>query len=203
MDNQIDFDVNPTDLIVPETSGTFPRQEPIYLILDLGEGAIQVETRSANLGNDFYTYYGHKRLFRLPDATDASALRVWVDEKILNMADELQDLYESHWDGNNHVAIFLNEDRADELITEISDLCTDDVPCISGHAGLWDVEEWLCPVKSDLTNEVKDMSDDDIEDKAWDLTTEAESDGVVLDGSVRDYLLRLRNEAKAQDEEAV
>ena len=201
MENKIGT-YNPTDLIIEETPDQHPRQEKICLRIDLGEGTLDVETVSKLQGNSFYVYYGHARQFNLPDGVDASALHNWVDEKILPLAEELQSIYESHWDGSNHVAIFLDEDRAEEIINEITDLCTEDnVPCLSGHAGLWDVEEWLLPVKSDLTNEVKGMSDIDLRNKAFDLSMEAKAEGVVFDGSVRDYLKRLQEEAKAQDDE--
>lgn len=190
-----------TDLIVEEAPDQHPRQQKIYLRIDLGEGTIDVETCSQLQGESFYTYYGHARQFNLPNGVDASALHDWVDEKILPLAEELQGLYKSHWDGNNHVAIFLDEDRAEELINEISDLCINDPACLSGHAGFWDVEEWFSPVKSDLTNEVKDMTEEDIQAKVWDLITEAKADGVIFDGSVRDYLIRLQEEAKAQEDE--
>lgn len=70
-----------------------------------------------------------------------------------------------------------------------------------GCWALWDVDEWLSEPREYVTPE---MTDENIAAEAHTLETDAENEGVILNGDVANFLMGVRDEIRAEmDQEYV
>jgi hypothetical protein len=134
-----------------------------------------------------------------PGVIDVDLLREDLAQggRLAGLVDRVKAGHEVVWDGNNHVGL-LGED-AQEASDKLERLLGDDDGAsiyVRDDMAVWDVAEWMEGSTADPEAILADTglppeSDPygkDVTEVAKGLRAAAESDGVYLSGSVRDYL---------------
>lgn len=150
---------------------------------------VDPETRRVSLharygsGTPMPVWHGRAVELRVPSNAVGSAIRAVVEsDECLGLLGALCDLYEgSHWDGSNHVGAWQHGDdeydRPRQDIEEQIERLFDDVPTY------WDVGDFMAPVwQQSEADEVRARlaAGETLEDVAYDIETDAESNGAHL-----------------------
>lgn len=165
-----------------------------YIELDCKTG-IMAASYNAEIGNaiPFSVYHGHDRRWGIPCLTADAANELM--EEIAPLAQRVLDGYESHWDGNNHVAALTDDAQQaeTEIEAEIETLRVDE------HNGVseWDAASWLAEWDrlDIITAKTTDEELNAMEEEA-DGTAEVEN--IVLLGTGR-WLREKRDELRDAD----
>ena len=191
-------------LIEPNYGNSYPRQMPIHLYIDPEDRTVYVDTndfKQTGTPSDIW----HNRLFyfNLPYNVDAAELKEWIetDQELIERIDNLIESYECHWNGNNHVGRY-DEDIERELEFYIEN----NAPTIEfgglstpgdlfGNVMTWAKDGTSVTVDS-YAPITADTTDDELSAIAAEIKDEAESEGIVFDGSVIDFLKTLREECE-------
>ena len=197
MDNRIEKYDSPVALIETNCAGQSPRQAPILLCIDWGEGTITAYA-APRIDNSVtaYEWHGHQTTFNLPPHVDASRLREWAEEYVLPHANKIRAGYESVWDGSNHVASFTPEARAvlENLQYSLGDSMGQSASCLPvlDHGGLWDVSEWA---REALAGKITaDTPDDQLAAMVAELAETAEDEHIVLSGDLAELAEEIRRD---------
>jgi hypothetical protein len=120
-------------LIEANYPGNYPRQMPIFLLVDKETREITVETRNYQIGGTpARQWNGFVSAYRLPANIDAEKLAADIDENYAARFEALCDGWSSAWDGHNWKGT-LTDDAA-----EIEMLISYD---IESGAGLSELDE--------------------------------------------------------------
>lgn len=194
-------------------SGQTQRQG-CYLELDCANRTLSA-SYNAEIGNaiPFSVYHGHDQRFGigLMRGETADALM----EEILPLAQRVVDGYESHWDGNNHVARFT--DDADDAIEEIERRCMEE----EGDLEVYEASDWIEPIthRRDAAGEITrdwtgaysaeiekvgtitaKTTDDELSEMESKIDAMAEGEGILLNG-VGKMLEELRSDCEEDEDE--
>lgn len=186
-----DYDA-PTSLVERNYTNNYPRQVPIYLVIDWETEEITVETRNYQIhGTPSREWHGIVSTFRLPDDVDATCIRDTVEGELMGLINAVHASFETQYNGNNWVGV-KDQDAYYELEYAISEKYI--FPRFE-EGGLWDIGDWFHDLSDadDELMQIKDEHDPRIREIAIRLMSEAESDNVVLDGDIDDIVIMLQN----------
>ena len=196
MQVNLDYE-SPIDLVEPNYPGQFPRQMSIYLKIDWASKCVYAETRNYGIGGTpIDEWKGETSVYALPDNVDATKLKTFV-EPYLKTIDAIAAGYTTRWDGNRYVPDFSDvEDLKQELDDAFSNL-DDSVETIDRFM-FTDPDEYFGAHGENLDpgTITAATTDAEIDAIAETLTDEAAREMVVIDGSVVDYLIELREEMR-------
>ena len=195
-------EMNPRALIEPNYGNSYPRQMPIHLYIDPEDRTVYVDTNDfSQTGTPGDIWHNRRFYYNLPYNVDASELKEWIetDQELIGGIDKLIESYECHWNGNNYVG------RYDEDVEmKLGFYIENHAPTVEfgglstpgdwfGNAMAWSKDgssvkiDGCAPITADTT-------DEELDALAQELMDAAESEGVVFDGSVIDFLRTLREE---------
>jgi hypothetical protein len=118
------------------------------------------------------------------EAPDENALRKYLEgDDAQGLLSQVCDGYEIEWDGRNMVGN-LNEDAKSAWTKLLRDI--DNLPRSEWRT--WEVEEWLDNSTISDLGVRQGMTDDEIEEAAQTIISQAKSDNVSIDGDVAKYL---------------
>lgn len=201
----IDDDIRPNALVMPNYGNSYPRQMPIHLYIDPEEKTVTTDTNDfrqvgipADIFNNKIIY------FILPYNVDASLLKNWLetDKELIEMINNLIESYECCWDGNNYVGGY-----DVDIETSIKYYIDRYIPTID-HGGLVYPGDWFGGVTY-WSNDGKsvtidcypkitaDTTDEQLGAMASEMKDDADSEGVVFDGTAIDFLESLRDECSS------
>lgn len=218
--NLIDEDVLPTHFIEENYPGQYPEQMPIYLCIDMEETppTVYVETYNFQQNGIPADIWHNRRLaFQLPNNTDASQMREWIDTEFREMLEGIIDNFEVEWNGNNYIGVYKN--GMDELskleIMLENNIFPDQIPTIE-HGGLYWPEDWFGEVtttpdrdnpKATITigNDeyviTSKTTEDELKSIEKVLSEEMENDNIVLIGGLMGWLEGLKEDCEFWDDE--
>jgi hypothetical protein len=105
-------------LITENYAGNFPRQMPIYLLVDWQTGEITVQPRNYQIGGTpARQWNGYEYAIRLPANVDAERLASDISEYYAEKLDAVRSGWSEHYDGNNNKGTLT--ENAQELLVEI------------------------------------------------------------------------------------
>ena len=120
-------------LIEANYAGNFPRQMPIYLMVDKETREITVETRNYQIcGTPMRQWNGFISVYRLPANVDAEKLAKDIDENYLSQFEQICGGWHSFWDGNNWKGTITDEAQEIEMYVDLA---------ITDGAGLSELDE--------------------------------------------------------------
>jgi len=183
-------------LIETNYPGDCEIQMPVWLSIDWEREEIDAYTRNYRIGGiPMREYHGLASVYRLPGNMDATKIREWIINDLLQKIEEVQEKFSSEWNGHNWVGSF-PEGVYEEFVEWIERECQD----VGGYyrldnAGVWEVSDWINTLPDGLT---VDSSLDEIRTAAVALEGEAESENIVLRGDVVEHLLWLIRQKKEE-----
>jgi hypothetical protein len=120
-------------LIEANYAGNYPRQMPIFLLVDKETREITVETRNYQIGGTpARQWNGFVSAYQLPANVDADRLAADIDEHYSSQFEALCDGWDSVWDGQNWKGTLTDD------AVEIEMLISQD---IESGAGLSELDE--------------------------------------------------------------
>lgn len=182
------------------------------LSLDAATGKMRVESRHKNDSmTTFYAWHGHELGFSMPGAADGQVVDgerfdEWLesDPTVRALVERITAGYEGVWDGSNHVARY--SDDANEAQEELERyLESADAPMLADYGmgvGFWQAGDWIANASDSELGLSAEMSEDDLEKLAAELSEQAASDNVYVPEddllhTLRGRLERIREAAEA------
>jgi hypothetical protein len=191
---------NSTDLITPNYRGDCDRQMPIWLEIDWENKEITAYTRNFRVGGTpANIWHGRADVYHLPNNTDASRLKGWVESDVIPRIKSLEAAYESYWDGSNWRGRWKDDDTVETIYDDFHEFMSSQeagngsVPAILDGGGVWDVWDWLQDLPEGLDANTTDAELDAI---AKEILSEANCQDIVLDGDVVAFLKNRREDLK-------
>lgn len=195
MQNLVPDSPSPTDLIRLNPPGQQPRQVPICLCCDWGRGQVVLEVANTSFADTpAYEWQGHRTCWNLPENIDATAIRQWVQDYVMPLADKVQGGYRVREQQGESVAFLTSKARRHlEMLDQLLDWDSYKVSIpllqqggvVNPELRFWDqAGERVSP----------SMTDAELETLARDWTSELLDAGYVLDGEVLALLRAVRRE---------
>jgi hypothetical protein len=157
--------------------------QPAYIELDCREGGKLSADYSCEYGNATPCYVWHRlaERFDIPSAsTRDSLLVILTDDDFLALCQTVVDGFEEFWDGSNWVGQYTPDARY--ALEEIADYLDSHIET----AEVWGAEQWLfsnCSL-SDVWG-----TGQSLDDAVAAMESEAISQGIVIDGDIREAIL--------------
>ena len=117
-----------------------------------------------------------------PELAHDQAEALLSDPDVIRLLERIHASHEIKWDGNNHVGSY-DEDLYNELQRLLDDRYNYDP-----EAQVWDVNDWLFGAGQTLDFIWPD--DQTLDEVVKEMEEQAETDGVTLNGSIRDALIQ-------------
>ena len=186
---------NRTDLIEANYPGQNPRMMSVYMLVDWDEKTVEVETRNYQIGGTpLNEWLGRIWSFTLPSPVDALEIRDYITEEIIPVLEQVEDKYDTQWDGSNWVPDW-GEVEIDDIRYQVKQL-VDGAPTLD-EGGLWDAGEWFQNSQPLVTAATTDA---ELKELAAELEMYARGENVILDG-LEKYLYELREEKRFEEME--
>ncbi len=195
MQNLVPDYPSPTELIQLNPPGQQPRQVPIYLCCDWGRGQVVLEVANTSFADTpAYEWQGHRTCWNLPENIDATAIRQWVQDYVVPLADKVQGGYRLREQQGESVAFLTSKAKRHlEMLDQLLDWDSYKVSIpllqqggvVTPELRFWDeAKERVGP----------SMTDAELEHLAQEWTRELLEAGYVLDGEVLVLLQAVRRE---------
>jgi len=151
---------------------------------------------NGEIGNaiPFSVYHGHDRRYGVPGTLHGMAItRLFEDPEFVALCQRIVDGYESHWDGNNHVARLDDDAReAEQELESMLERYFDE----EDNVQVWDVREYLYEERSREIN--AETSDDALAKWVADSENISDNDNAIIDGDVEDFANEHRYEKRTE-----